>query len=119
MTRIIRAADRDTKTQPAANFVGTVYADEVVVGNDSGWLLSFHDEAGKIIEDRESSNAFLADFRKGIAHSVAENHYRVLGELAAESRSAPAVGDRDGAGGGWNGDAATSRRRRGASRERR
>ena len=31
-TRIIRAADRDTKTQPAANFVGTVYADEVVVG---------------------------------------------------------------------------------------
>ena len=32
MTRIIRAADRDTKTQPAANFVGTVYADEVVVG---------------------------------------------------------------------------------------
>ena len=32
MTRIIRAADRDTKTQPATNFVGTVYADEVVVG---------------------------------------------------------------------------------------
>ena len=32
VTRIIRAADRDTKTQPPANFVGTVYADEVVVG---------------------------------------------------------------------------------------
>ena len=32
MTRIIRAADRATKTQPATNFVGTVYADEVVVG---------------------------------------------------------------------------------------
>ena len=32
VTRIIRAADRDTKTQPTTNFVGTVYADEVVVG---------------------------------------------------------------------------------------
>lgn len=30
--KIIRAADRATKTQPAVNFVGTVYADEVVVG---------------------------------------------------------------------------------------
>ena len=40
--------------------------------------------AGKIIGDRPSSNAFLADFRKAIAHSVAEHHYRILGELAAE-----------------------------------
>ncbi len=41
--------------------------------------------AGRIIENRQSSNAFLADFRKAIAHSVAENHYRILGKLAAES----------------------------------
>ena len=40
--------------------------------------------AGMIVEDRESSNAFLADFRKAIAHVVAEDHYRVLDALAAE-----------------------------------
>ncbi len=40
--------------------------------------------AGKIVENRPASNAFLADFRKAIAHSVAEHHYRVFGELAAE-----------------------------------
>ncbi len=40
--------------------------------------------AGKIVENRQASNAFLADFRKAIAHSVAEHHYRVFGELAAE-----------------------------------
>jgi quercetin dioxygenase-like cupin family protein len=32
MGKIIRASERATKTQPAASFVGTVYADEVVVG---------------------------------------------------------------------------------------
>ncbi len=32
MTKIIRAAERDTKTQPSTNFTGIVYADEVVVG---------------------------------------------------------------------------------------
>ncbi len=32
MTKIIRANDRATKTQPSSSFVGTVYADEVVVG---------------------------------------------------------------------------------------
>lgn len=32
MTKIIRANERDTKTQPNTNFVGTVYADEVSVG---------------------------------------------------------------------------------------
>ncbi len=32
MGKIIRASDRATKTQPASSFVGTVYADEVVVG---------------------------------------------------------------------------------------
>lgn len=32
MTKILRAADRPTKVQPASSFVGTVYADEVVVG---------------------------------------------------------------------------------------
>ncbi len=40
--------------------------------------------AGKIIESRAASNAFLADFRKALAHSVAVHHYRVFGELAAE-----------------------------------
>lgn len=32
MSKIIRAASRQTKQQPATSFVGTVYADEVVVG---------------------------------------------------------------------------------------
>lgn len=32
MTKIIRAAARATKQAPAANFVGTVYMDEVLVG---------------------------------------------------------------------------------------
>lgn len=32
MGKLIRAADRATKTQPNTSFVGTVYADEVVVG---------------------------------------------------------------------------------------
>lgn len=32
MTKVFRAADRATKTQPATSFVGTVFADEVVVG---------------------------------------------------------------------------------------
>ncbi|MHB8901883.1 MAG: glycosyl hydrolase, partial [Thermoguttaceae bacterium] len=40
--------------------------------------------AGKIVQNREASNAFLADFRKAIAHSVAEHHYRIFGELADE-----------------------------------
>lgn len=40
--------------------------------------------AGKIIESREASNAFLADFRKTIAHCVSENHYRTFAENAAK-----------------------------------
>ncbi|MDF1570535.1 MAG: glycosyl hydrolase [Bacteroidales bacterium] len=40
--------------------------------------------AGKIIENRETSNAFLADLRKTIAHLVSENHYRVFAEHAAK-----------------------------------
>ncbi|MBS0244549.1 MAG: cupin domain-containing protein, partial [Proteobacteria bacterium] len=32
MGKIIRAAHRSTKTQPNSNFTGTVFADEVVVG---------------------------------------------------------------------------------------
>lgn len=32
MTKIIRSEQRTTKVQPPASFVGTVYADEVVVG---------------------------------------------------------------------------------------
>lgn len=39
--------------------------------------------AGKIIDSREASNAFLADLRKTIAHLVSENHYRVFAERAA------------------------------------
>ncbi|HOQ05820.1 MAG TPA: glycosyl hydrolase [Anaerohalosphaeraceae bacterium] len=38
--------------------------------------------AGKIIESREVSNAFLADFRKTLADCVADNHYAVFAELA-------------------------------------
>jgi hypothetical protein len=40
--------------------------------------------AGKIVESREASNAFLADLRKTIARCVSENHYRVFAERAAE-----------------------------------
>jgi len=32
MAKIIRANERDTRTQPQTNFVGTVFADEVSVG---------------------------------------------------------------------------------------
>lgn len=39
--------------------------------------------AGKIVESREASNAFLADFRKTIAHCVSENHYKTFAENAA------------------------------------
>ena len=38
---------------------------------------------GKIIESRKTSNAFLADLRKTIAHLVSENHYRTFAEHAA------------------------------------
>ncbi|HEY9048497.1 MAG TPA: glycosyl hydrolase [Ohtaekwangia sp.] len=38
---------------------------------------------GKIIQDRNVSNAFLADFRKTIAECIADNHYRVFAERAA------------------------------------
>ena len=40
--------------------------------------------AGKIVESREVSNAFLADLRKTIAHCVSENHYRTFAENAAK-----------------------------------
>jgi len=39
--------------------------------------------AGKIVENRAVSNAFLADLRKTIAHCVSENHYRRFAEHAA------------------------------------
>lgn len=39
--------------------------------------------AGKIVENREVSNAFLADLRKTIAHCVSENHYQTFAEHAA------------------------------------
>lgn len=40
--------------------------------------------AGKIIQSREVSNAFLADFRKTIGDCIAEHHYRVFSEHAAK-----------------------------------
>jgi hypothetical protein len=39
--------------------------------------------AGKIIKNRDVSNAFLADLRKTIAHCVSENHYKTFAEHAA------------------------------------
>ncbi len=39
--------------------------------------------AGKIIENREVSNAFLADLRKTIAYCVSKNHYKRFAEHAA------------------------------------
>lgn len=38
--------------------------------------------AGKLIDDRERSNAFLADLRKTLGDCVADNHYRVFAEHA-------------------------------------
>jgi len=39
--------------------------------------------AGKIVDSRDASNAFLADLRKTIAHLVSENHYKTFAEHAA------------------------------------
>jgi len=36
--------------------------------------------AGKIVENRNVSNAFLADFRKTLGDCVADNHYKVFAE---------------------------------------
>ncbi len=38
--------------------------------------------AGKIVENRDVTNCFLADFRKTIGDCVTENHYQVFAELA-------------------------------------
>ena len=38
--------------------------------------------AGKIIENRDVSNRFLADLRKTIADCVAENHYQLFADLS-------------------------------------
>lgn len=38
--------------------------------------------AGKIVESRDASNAFLADLRKTLADCVADNHYAVFAEYA-------------------------------------
>lgn len=40
--------------------------------------------AGKIVNDREASNKFLADFRRTIADCVADNHYGTMAALARE-----------------------------------
>ncbi|MBR5175287.1 MAG: glycoside hydrolase [Bacteroidales bacterium] len=37
---------------------------------------------GYVVDDLVTSNAFLADFRKTVAHLVAENHYRLFAEYA-------------------------------------
>lgn len=38
--------------------------------------------AGKIIDSRDASNSFLADFRKTIGDCIADNHYSVFSEAA-------------------------------------
>ena len=38
--------------------------------------------AGKIVENRDASNAFLADFRKTLGDCVVNNHYAVFAEYA-------------------------------------
>jgi hypothetical protein len=40
--------------------------------------------AGKIIENRDVSNRFLADFRKTVGDCIAENHYEYFAKLARE-----------------------------------
>jgi hypothetical protein len=40
--------------------------------------------AGKIIENRDASNRFLADFRKTVGDCIAENHYGYFAKLARE-----------------------------------
>ncbi|MCJ7778526.1 MAG: hypothetical protein MUP16_09460 [Sedimentisphaerales bacterium] len=40
--------------------------------------------AGKIIDNRDISNRFLADFRKTVGDCIAENHYRYFAQLAHE-----------------------------------
>ncbi|MEN6426471.1 MAG: glycosyl hydrolase [Phycisphaerales bacterium] len=40
--------------------------------------------AGKIVESRDASNRFLADFRKTLGDCIAENHYGTFAELARE-----------------------------------
>ena len=59
--------------------------------------------AGKIIENREVSNAFLSDLRKTIAACVSDNHYKIFAERAAEynmgiqpESSGPHAGPMDG-----------------------
>ena len=42
--------------------------------------------AGKIVGDRASSNAFLADFRKTLGDCVSDRHYRIFAELARENK---------------------------------
>ncbi len=40
--------------------------------------------AGKIVESRDASNRFLADFRKTLGDCIAENHYATFAQLAHE-----------------------------------
>jgi len=40
--------------------------------------------AGKIIESRDVSNRFLADFRKTVGDCIAENHYQYFAQLARQ-----------------------------------
>ena len=38
--------------------------------------------AGRIVENRDASNKFLADFRRTLADCIADNHYGTMAELA-------------------------------------
>ncbi len=40
--------------------------------------------AGKIVQNRQASNAFLADLRKTLAECVSQNHYKVFADYAAK-----------------------------------
>jgi len=40
--------------------------------------------AGRIVESRDASNRFLADFRRTVADCIAENHYGTMAALARE-----------------------------------
>lgn len=40
--------------------------------------------AGKIVDNRDASNRFLADLRKTISDCIADNHYRLFGERARQ-----------------------------------
>lgn len=40
--------------------------------------------AGRIVDSRDASNRFLFDLRKTVGECIAENHYKLMGELARQ-----------------------------------